>query len=99
MRDPLFIDNSEWHGEIPASQRIQYEQVKQSPDQLQKSLNEAHDRIRRLTNTNNNQAASLRLTTRRLDIAGVKLWVLGGLVGTETVILLYVLKAFLERVH
>lgn len=98
MRDPLYIDPStEWKTEIPPDQKLQYEKVKLNNESLQKSLNEAHDRIRRLTSTNNSQAIKLGAATRRLDLAGIKLWILGGVVAAQATVLGWLVKVFLDR--
>lgn len=98
MRDKLYIEPQEWTPEIPEEQRRHYEKVKLTNDALQSGLNEAHDRIRRLTSTNNSQAARLQAATRRLDIAGVKLWVLGGVVAAQCTVLGWLVKMFLDRI-
>lgn len=97
MRDPLYIEPNEWNSEIPDSQRVQYEKVKLTNEALQKGLNEAHDRIRRLTSTNNQQARQLQTAKRRIDVAGIKLWILGGVVTAEATVLGWLVKVFLER--
>jgi hypothetical protein len=98
MRDPLYIEPQEWRSEIPEAQRVHYEKVKLTNEALQKGLNEAHDRIRRLTSTNNSQASKLQAATRRLDLAGVKLWILSGIVLGQTTVLGWLVKVFLDRI-
>jgi hypothetical protein len=98
MRDPLYIEPQEWQPEIPVAQRSHYEKVKLSNEALQKGLNEAHDRIRRLTSTNNGQAAKLQTATRRLDLDGIKLWILGGMVIAQSTVLGWLVKSWLDRI-
>jgi len=50
-RDPLLIDA--WQPTIPPAQRKKYEKIDFDKWDPCKSLNEAHDRIRKLTYTNN----------------------------------------------
>ncbi len=95
MRDPLLIDA--WKTEIAPDQRKHYHQDSLSNDELRKSLNEAHDRIRKLTTANNQLVArqAKLQETRRWE----KIWnriLSASVVGAWAVILL-LLKMILER--
>lgn len=74
MRDPLLIES--WKTEIPQSQRDHYENGNLSLEELRKSANEVHDRVRRLTKTNNALATQLIKTQDELARAKQTIWVM-----------------------
>lgn len=95
VRDPLLIDA--WKTEIAPDQRKHYYQDDLSNDELRKSLNTAHDRIRQLTTANN------QLVSRQAKLQKSKLWstiwnriLTASMVGAWAVILT-LLKIVLEK--
>jgi uncharacterized membrane protein YgcG len=82
MKDPLLIDA--WKTEIAPDQRRHYHQDELTNEELRKGLNEAHDRIRKLTSANNQLVGRQakvqqtrkweRLWTRILTAAVVSAW-------------------------
>ena len=94
-RDPLLIEA--WQTQIHPDQRKHYEQDTLTNVELRKSLNEAHDRIRKLTTANN------QLVGRQAKIQETRRWekiwtriLLASNAGSWAVILL-LLKMFLEH--
>lgn len=81
MKDALLIDS--WKTAISKEQRQQYAKVNEKWDPC-KSLTEAHDRIRALTNANNHLVGRLLRaelkndkSERRLRVAKWQIWLMG----------------------
>lgn len=72
--NPLLI--TEWRTAIPRTQRDHYEHGELSYAELRKSANCSHDRIRRLTDTNNQLVHKVLEMKKELDRKDLKIWIL-----------------------
>jgi hypothetical protein len=67
---------TDWGTEISRGQREYYEKHDLSYAELRKSANCSHDRIRRLTDTNNQLVARIIDLQAKLDRANLKIWIM-----------------------
>lgn len=67
---------SDWPVEINPSQREHYQNADLSYSDLKKALNCSHDRIRKLTDTNNQLVAKVIDLQDSLDRANLKIWIM-----------------------
>ena len=95
--NPLLI--TEWPTNIPHSQRVHYERAELTYAELQKSANCSHDRIRRLTDTNNQLVRKVIDLQTKLDAANLKIWIMALIVSPAITMLVKALWSAITHVQ
>jgi hypothetical protein len=91
VRDPLLIDEPR----IPEEWRRNY--LVRSPEKLAGDVTRLYDENWLLKRENGRMQQALLDTERRLNSAGLKMWIMGLVLGAQGSVIGWLVKAFLER--